>query len=309
MKKVCLILSLLIFLTGCGAFGFFDELFNREKPHETVPPVEIHEPEPFPITIDGVEIPQSPQRIISLSPALTEILFEFGFGDRLIAKSEYCDHPREAADIPAIPSSTIDLDLEVITSLDPDLLLVSSAISQKDRQTLHRMKIATVLLPAPQNLEEFRNIYRIIGAILHGGFIGQEEGDAVFAGINQACNNPNVVNIGDFIYITENMLIATGDTLESAILSCFGNNVAQNAAGYVYDRAQLLENQPDVVIINSIFTIYDLTEDEIFSQLDAIIAGRVVFLDNLYFERPSARIITLITEMQTRYKDMMRLQD
>jgi ABC-type Fe3+-hydroxamate transport system substrate-binding protein len=154
-------------------------------------------------------------------------------------------------------------------------------------------------------LEEFRNVYRLIGVILYGGFIGEDEGDTVFAEINRACNNPEAFDLGDFVYITENMLIATGDTLESAILSCFGNNLAKDGAGYIFDKEDLLENQPDVILLNSSLSIDELLADEIFSELDAVVNDRIVTLNNLFFERPSSRIVTLITEMQVKYRDLL----
>jgi iron complex transport system substrate-binding protein len=209
--KIIAICLVLVMLTGCGAFDFFGELFGIGESAETtnIPhePIEQPEPEPFPITIDGVVIPESPAGIISLSPALSEILFEFGEGGRLIGKSEYCDFPRDLMNV-----ETIDLDIERIIRFAPDLLLMSSPISEINRMELEREGISTIVIPAPRNLDEFRNVYRLIGVILRGGFIGQDEGDTVFADINRACNNPDVVDLGDFVYITENMLIATGDT-------------------------------------------------------------------------------------------------
>jgi iron complex transport system substrate-binding protein len=310
MKKFTLLLSLIILLllTGCGAFEFFEGLFAREAPDDTQPPIVIEtpEPEPFPVTIDGVVIFESPEDIISLSPSLSEILFEFGHGDRIIGKSEYCDFPRDlltSAHIETIRGG-IDLDIEMIISLSPNLLLLSSPIAEKDRMELERAGIATIVLPAPQDLDEFRNIYRLIGVILYGGFIGVDEGDNVFSPITLACNNPEVIDLGDFVYITENMLIATGDTLESAVFSCFGNNLAEESIGYVFDKEYLLENQPDIILLNSAISLEALKNDEIFSQLTAVTQEQVIAVNNLYFERPSARIVLLITEMQAKYKDL-----
>jgi hypothetical protein len=170
--------------------------------------------------------------------------------------------------------------------------------------TLERAGVSSLVIPAPSNLSEFRNVYRLMGIILYGGFVGSEEGDVVFAPVTLACNNPDVIDFGSFVYITENFLIATGDTLESAVFSCFGNNLAENAAGYVFDKEELLENQPDVVLLNSIYSIEDLLNHSVFSQFDAVKNERVVLINNLYFERPSLRIVMLISEMQIQWQDL-----
>jgi len=308
MKKLFLFsLIFLFFFTGCGAFDFFEELFRKDPPPETThTPIELPKPEPYPVTIDGVIIEKSPEKIISLSPALTEIMFEFSEGDRLIAVSEYCDFPRELTLMHRLTAirGSIGLDLQAIMALSPDLLLLTSPISEKDRRDLEQEGIPALVLPSPRNLEEFKQIYRLIGIILHGGFIGADEGESVFAAITHACNNPEAVNIGDFIYITENLLVATGDTLESSVLSCFGNNLAKDSSDYVFDKRDLLENPPDVILLSNAYSLSDLQSDEIYSQLDAVVLERVIPVNNLYFERPSSRIITLITEMQVKYKDL-----
>ncbi|MCL2071405.1 MAG: ABC transporter substrate-binding protein [Oscillospiraceae bacterium] len=311
MKKllICTVFAALamlltVFLTGCKGFDFFGELFSKGNaaPDEIAGESE-NEPKPFPVIIDGIVIEESPAQIISLSPALTEILFEFGQGERLIGRSDYCNYPLSVKDIENIQGGS-GFDVEKIIRRSPDLLLLSSPIAEKDRVALEREGIAAVVIPAPRSLVEFRNVYRIIGLILNGAFIGEQEGEVVFSDVARAFNNPEAFNLGDFVYITENMLVATGGTLESEVLSCFGNNVAQEGEGYVFNKKELLVIQPDVILLNDIYSEEDLSEDEIFSELDAVLEGRIIFLNNSYFERPSARIITLILEMQAQYVDL-----
>jgi len=114
--------------------------------------------------------------------------------------------------------------------------------------------------------------------------------------------------LGNFVYITENLSIAGGDesegTLESAVLSCFGNNLAKSAKGYSYDKEKLLKKQPSFILLNNVLTIEDLMGDEVYSQLDAVSDGKIIKLNNAYFEKPSARIKTLISEMQAQYEDL-----
>jgi iron complex transport system substrate-binding protein len=280
-------------LTGCGLFRKDEAV---ETPYDT-------EPEPFPVTIDNVVIEASPVSIVCLSPALTEILFEFEVGDRLIGRSSYCDYPLTSRDVEIVEAG-VDFDVDSIIRLSPNLLLVSSSISEKDRIALEREGIATVAVPAPKSVEQFKNIYRIIGIILYGSFIGADEGEAVYSPITLALNNPEVVDLGDFVYITENMSIATGDTLEGSVLSCFGNNLAKEGSGYVFDKEELLKNQPDTIILSGIYSPKDLKEDEVFSQLKAFKKGRIIILNNAYFERPTARIITLISAMTASFNDL-----
>src|SRR5207249_59890 len=73
-----------------------------------------------------VRIPARPERVISLAPNLTEIIFALGADDRLVADTSYCDYPPEAAGKPHV-GGTQQPDLERIVALKPDLVLVSTA--------------------------------------------------------------------------------------------------------------------------------------------------------------------------------------
>ena len=70
-----------------------------------------------------VEIPDRPERIISLSPAITETLFMLGLGDRVIGVSAFCARPEEARRRRKVGSySTSNVDL--LREMKPDLILV-----------------------------------------------------------------------------------------------------------------------------------------------------------------------------------------
>ena len=51
------------------------------------------EPMPYPLSINQTEIKASPEKVVCLSPAVTEIIYEMGYGDTIIGRSSYCDYP------------------------------------------------------------------------------------------------------------------------------------------------------------------------------------------------------------------------
>ena len=75
---------------------------------------------------------QAPQRVISLVPALTEMVFAIGAGDRVVAVSSYDDDPPQVRPLPRV-GALIDPDVERIISLRPDLVLLYG--SQADLMT------------------------------------------------------------------------------------------------------------------------------------------------------------------------------
>src|SRR3984957_19259184 len=69
-----------------------------------------------------VTLPNPPQRIISLAPGATEMLFAAGAGDRLIATVEFSDEPAAAKRVPRIGDVTA-IDMERLVALHPDLVV------------------------------------------------------------------------------------------------------------------------------------------------------------------------------------------
>ena len=105
-----------------------------------------------------VRLPLRIERIVSLAPNLTEIVYAVGAGDRLVGDTEYCDYPPEAKNVAKV-GDTIRPSIERIIALKPQVVLVSTA-SQLEAFTkqLDEQKIA-VYVTNPRSLEEvFRSI-------------------------------------------------------------------------------------------------------------------------------------------------------
>ena len=92
----------------------------------------------------------SPKRIISLSPSITEILFEIGSGNQVIAVDNLSNYPNEA---PISDISAYDPNVEAISLFNPDLVILSYNIKNLNT-ALKKIGIETIYLPAPINFED-----------------------------------------------------------------------------------------------------------------------------------------------------------
>ena len=92
----------------------------------------------------------SPKRIISLSPSITEILFEIGSGNQVIAVDNLSNYPNEA---PISDISAYDPNVEAISLFNPDLVILSYNIKNL-KAALKKIGIETIYLPAPLNFED-----------------------------------------------------------------------------------------------------------------------------------------------------------
>jgi len=93
----------------------------------TLAPAATTAADAFPVTLtddegSAVTIPSKPQRIVSLTPASTEILFAIGAGPRVVATTNFDDYPPEAIPLPDVATYT-SVDAEKIVGLGADLVI------------------------------------------------------------------------------------------------------------------------------------------------------------------------------------------
>ena len=74
----------------------------------------------------SVPIPSDPERIVSLTPSITELLYTFSDTAKLVGRSVWCDYPAGVKSIPAVKS--YPLDIEGLVRLKPDLILVKQGM-------------------------------------------------------------------------------------------------------------------------------------------------------------------------------------
>ena len=79
----------------------------------------------------------APQRVISTSPAITEILFALGAGNRVIGVTDFCSYPKQACRLPSI-GGPLNPSTETWIALKPDLIIIQedSKVIQKNAKIL-----------------------------------------------------------------------------------------------------------------------------------------------------------------------------
>ena len=104
----------------------------------------------------------APQRIVSLSPNLTEIVFALGLGDRVVGVSNNCDWPADAKQKPKM-GTFWQPNTEAIIAAKPDLVVCESFLQHKEvAETLKRTGLRVVSLRA-ESIEELYNVIIQIG--------------------------------------------------------------------------------------------------------------------------------------------------
>jgi iron complex transport system substrate-binding protein len=122
-----------------------------------------------------VKVPQQADRIVSLAPNLTEIVFALGDGNHLAGDTDFCDYPAEAAQKPHV-GGPVNPNMEEIAALMPDLVLATKSINRRETvNALDRIGLP-VYVTDPHSVEE------MIASVEHlGSALGAEKSAATLA--------------------------------------------------------------------------------------------------------------------------------
>lgn len=111
-----------------------------------------------------IELAKAPERIVSISPAITEVMYLVGAQNKLVGISDFCIYPPETEKIAKI-GGMHNINFEVLLSLHPDVVLIGSMISQKDVDAIEKMGIPVICIVEEQSLEGMADMMEVIGRI------------------------------------------------------------------------------------------------------------------------------------------------
>lgn len=114
-----------------------------------------------------LELPDYPQRIVSLAPSTTDTLYALGFGSKIVGRSAFCYRPEASRDLPVLASYT-KIRLDLLRSLKPDLLLISTGVQRDLLKQLAELGFPIFPVPLPQSpygiLENISLVGELLGA-------------------------------------------------------------------------------------------------------------------------------------------------
>jgi ABC-type hemin transport system substrate-binding protein len=113
-----------------------------------------------------IDIPTPPQRIVSLVPSITETLFAFGIGERVVGVTEYCTHPPEAVAKITKIGGTKNPQREAILALSPDIVIVNDEENRQEDFTWLTEQGLTLYVTAPRTVVDGISMIEKLGEVL-----------------------------------------------------------------------------------------------------------------------------------------------
>ncbi len=242
---------------------------------------------------DTVRVAARPQRIVSLNPATTEILFALGAGDRLIGRSRWDAWPAAALRIPEV-GDAIRPNLEAILAARPDLVLLYAGAENRDAaRALRAAGIATAAIKVDR-LDDFRRVTRLLGQLTGDTAAARtvvDSVDATFARVRRAVAGrprPRVL----WPMLGRTILAVGGGSFQHEVLEIAGgeNVFGDDARPAVpVSREEILRRGADVVLLGP-ERARELAADPSWRPLAAVRTGRVLVVDTAVVYRPAVRL-------------------
>lgn len=296
MRSTLSILLAFLLLLGAGcALGGQEEPEPVSDPDPAPDPVEL-----FPVTRTDyagreITVESEPQKIISLAPSNTEILFALGLGDRVVGADTYSDYPEEASGVPRV-GDVYGLNMEDILELAPDLILMIGGTEEARQQLEDNGLLVAVIQPATfeEILESFILIGELTGAVQEAEQLRtsiEEEAWALMEATGQL--EPPLVFIET--WNDPLMTVGPGGFLHELVEIAGGRNLASDAGmeWFVIEEEVVLERDPEVIVTFFQESYISLTEGKRpgWDSVTAVREGQIHTIDSDLLVRPGPRII------------------
>ncbi len=279
-----------------------------EIAEEAVPvSTEMTAPEerPYPAEVGSLIFNEQPQTVGSLSPAVTEIICELGFADKLTGISIYCDYPEEIAGRDVLGSAA-NPDAKAVIDSAPQLLISQSPIAKKDITAIEEAGTRVLILPSPLSVEELYACYNDIAAVFCGRSSGAEAADDAMRPLTDALRQAEG-SISSFVYImSPELAAATDNTFAGNFFSHFGVNAAADGEDIVFTEEELIGLSPEWIIVPE--SIKDELPEGIYG-MQAFLDGKVITLDSEALERierPTSRLSGTVYEILEQIDEISR---
>ncbi len=176
---------------------------------------------------------QPAQRIVSLAPHITELLFAAGAGAAVVGVSEYSDYPAAAADLPRISGGS-GLDLEAIVGLRPDLVIAWQSGNPAHQVKRLRQLGLRVFISEPRRLEGVADTLEHFGRLSGHPVQGQEQAAHFRRGFSDLARRYAGQDTVDVFYAIwqQPLMTVNGEHLISDVIGlCGGRNVFAEQPG------------------------------------------------------------------------------
>jgi len=251
-----------------------------------------------------VTVAATPQRIISLAPSDTEILFALDLGPKVVAVDDFSDYPPDVKNLPKIGGTNASYNFEQIVALKPDLILAAGITPPEAIKKLEDLKQTVIVLGTAQTT--FASIsadIALVGEVTRQADKArqvtdamQQKLEAIKAKVATAKTRPRVYWELDATDPAKPYSVGPGNFVSDLIAMAGGTNIFENVSAPFpqVSSEQVVAADPEVIILSD--AAYGITVDSVakrpgWQALAAVKQQRVAPIDDNLVSRPGPRIV------------------
>jgi iron complex transport system substrate-binding protein len=258
---------------------------------------------------DTVRLARPAERVVSLSPATTELVFALGAGDRLVGRTRWDDYPPAARDVPDVGDG-IPPNIEAVLARHPDLVLLYRSPQNADAATRFRAAGAQVLVLTLDHLTDVSRLARRLAPLLGRDGAGDSLAtafDSALAAASAGADSLHGPSVLLLAWDQPPMTIGAGSFQSEILARAGGRNIfgdVRSPSATVSLEAIAARN-PDLILVTDSGTPPFARRPE-WQVVPAVRAGHFVHLVSAAFGRPSPRAPELIRLLRTRLREAAR---
>ena len=241
----------------------------------------------------------TPQRIISLTPHLTELLYDIGAGDRIVATDDASDFPPEVAPLPRVANYR-SINLEALLAQNPDLVVAWRSAQSRMLAPVEKLGIP-VFYSEPTDFASLADEMRSLGRLLGTLQKADQQADAYLArldALTQRYGKPKPVSV--FYQLWYPPLTSVNDSTwpGRAIKLCGGRNIMADA-NTPYPQVgleQVIKANPGLILAGSRDPAV-LAHWRQWSMLDAVKQQRLVLINPDELHRFTPRALNAVEQL------------
>ncbi len=248
-----------------------------------------------------VSMPHPAQRIVSLAPHATELLFAAGAGSRVVGVVEYSDYPPAATRLPSVGSG-IALDLERILQLKPDLVVAwHSGNSAAQVARLEQLGIP-VFESEPRNFDTIASSLERLAHLAGTDATGERAAQAFRARLDSlraAYRGRTPVSVFYQIWNKPLMTLNGAHLVSHALQVCGGRNVFAGLPQLTptVSVEAVLKADPDAIVVSGRPQGADLADWRRFGMLKAVAHGNLFAVDGGLLNRAGPRVLDGVEQL------------
>jgi len=258
--------------------------------------------EAFPMEVEDAfgyktTIEEQPERIISLAPNFTEILFALELDDKVVGVDSYSDYP-EAAKEKEVVGDVMTINVEKIIELDPDLVFYYGPGNEETNKELRNAGI-NLLCYEPESIDEVIKLIENMGTITGSSETAKNVTENMRNkrdSIIEKVSGSEKVKVFYEVWHEPLMAAGPGSFLDEFINLAGGENIAGDAEGAYpeFDLEQLIERNPDVYLTSQDMpdkTVESIKARSGYDAINAVKNDRIYILEPNIISRPGPRIV------------------